>query len=68
MQYVIFKSRYKCDIVFITRSRGGAEAEGNKNDHASTRDITGFYPSVQYVINFMYSSRQRPQLYYIFVK
>ena len=30
--YGIVKSRYEGDIVFITRSRGGAEAEGNKND------------------------------------
>ena len=28
----IVKSRYEGDIVFITQSRGGAEAEGNKND------------------------------------
>ena len=30
--YGIVKSRYKGDITFITQSRGGAEAEGNKND------------------------------------
>ena len=30
--YVIVKSRYEGDIIFITQSRGGAEAEGNKND------------------------------------
>ena len=26
---VLVKSRYEGDIVFITQSRGGAEAEGN---------------------------------------
>ena len=31
-RYVTVKSQYECDIVFITRSRGGAEADGNKND------------------------------------
>ena len=32
VDYVIVKSWYEGDIVFITQSRGGAEAEGNKND------------------------------------
>ena len=32
MCYVIVKSQYEGDIVFITQSQGGAEAEGNKND------------------------------------
>ena len=30
--YGIVKSRYEGDIVVITQSRGGAEAEGNNND------------------------------------
>ena len=30
--YGIVTSRYEGDIVYITRSRGGAEAEGNIND------------------------------------
>ena len=32
MHYVIVKSQYKCDIIFITWSQGGAEAESNEND------------------------------------
>ena len=30
--YGIVKSRYEGDIVVITQSQGGAEAEGNNND------------------------------------
>lgn len=29
---VIVKSQYECDIDFIIRSKGGSEADGNKNE------------------------------------
>ena len=41
---VSYISRYKDDIVVITRDRGGAEVKCNNNIIRVYKDITGFYP------------------------
>ena len=44
-KYVLVISRYKDDIIVITRDLGRAEVECNNNDIIQVQwDITGFYP------------------------